>query len=198
MVGGIVGWVPPVAATTPVSITTEVEAGVTDVAARATLAGGDDPTGNVTFRVFGPGDDTYDLHVLQPHGHMSFALFGPGAPTCTGTPVFTSSRPVQGNGSYTSDPFVPTTPGTYRWGARYSGDADDPGAATPCDDPAQRVEVRAADASSPGNQCTVRARAWSALAAYRQLLQGLGDNPIAALLGRLSGLTACLPGMPAG
>lgn len=93
--------------------------------------------------------------------------------------MFTSSRPVQGNGSYTSDPFVPNAPGTYRWVAFYSGDADDSGATTTCDDPSQQVEVRAPDTSSPGNQCTVRAKPSAALAVLRQLLQELGDNPLA-------------------
>lgn len=289
VVGGILGWVPPVAAATPVRLTTHVEAGVSDVAARATLAGGDDPTGTVTFRVFGPGDDScerapsfistnpvtgtgtpkqatsdrftvtipgvyhfvatyngdarnaaagptpcddpnaaygfgsssYAFHAQAsapvalggtvfdtatiatstdpgPTGTMSFALFGPGAPTCAGTPAFTSSRPVQGNGSYSSDPFVPVAPGTYRWVASYSGDADDPGATTPCDDPAQQVEVRAADPSSAGNQCTLRARVVGVLAAFRQLLQDLGHDPLAALLGRVRGLPACGAALPAG
>ena len=282
VVVGIVGWAPPVAAATPVSITAQIEAGVTGVTATATLAGGDDPTGTVTFRGFGPADDTcagapmftstnpvtgtgtpkqatsdfftvtapgiyrfvatyngdarnapagptpcgdpYATYGIGgssyafsaqasapvalggaisdtatiatsstpgPTGTMSFALFGPGDPTCAGAPVFTSSRPVQGNGSYTSDPFVPTTLGTYRWVAQYSGDTDDPGAATPCADPSQQVEVRPAAVPSPGTLCPVRTTPWGALAA---LLQGWGDNPLAALLGRLSGLIACVAG----
>lgn len=287
--GATLGWAPPVAAATPVSITVRVEAGATDVMAKATLAGGDDPTGTVTFRVFGPGDDTcarppsytstnpvtgtgtakqaisdrftvttpgvyhfvatyngdarnapagpspcddpeaaygfgsssYAFHAQAsapvalggsvsdtatittssnpgPTGTMGFLLYGPGAPACTGPPVFTSSRPVQGNGSYTSDPFVPNAPGTYRWVALYSGDADDSGATTTCDDPSQQVEVRAPDTSSPGNRCTVRARPMGALAAFRQLLQELGDNPLAALLRRLGGLPPCGAALPAG
>jgi hypothetical protein len=286
VVGGIVGWVPPVAAATPVIITSAIEAGVSGVTAKATLAGGDDPTGTVTFRGFGPGDDTCaraplftstnpvigtgtpkqatsDFFTVTapgayhfvatyngdarnapagptpcddpnatygigsssyafsarasapvalggtvsdtatiatssssgPTGTMSFALFGPGAPTCTGAPVFTSSRPVQGNGSYTSDPFVPTAPGTYRWVASYSGDADDASALTSCANPGQQVEVRAADPSSPGIQCAVRARPLGGLAA---LLQDLVANPLAALLGRLNGLTACGAALLAG
>ena len=285
--GGLVGWAPPVAAAAPVTVTTVVEAGVGYVVGTATVAGGDDPTGTVTFQVFGPGDDTCarsplltstnpvtgaggakhatsDRFVLstpgvyhlvatyngdarnapsapspcadpnaaygfghssfaftarasgpavvgdrisdtatiatssQPTGTMTFELFGPDAATCSGTPVFTSARTVQGNGSYTSDPFVPTTPGVYRWVARYSGDADDAAATTACSDPAQRVEVRAADSPAAGDRCIVSVRPWGAIAAYRQVLQALGDNPLAALLARLAGSTACWPARPLG
>jgi hypothetical protein len=85
----------------------------------ATLAGGLSPTGTITFR-----------------------LFGPGNATCTGTPAFTSTKPVSGNGSYTSAPFTPTVVGTYRWIAAYSGDANNSPVSTVCSDPAETVRVR--------------------------------------------------------
>lgn len=48
---------------------------------------------------------------------------------------------MDGDGSYRSQSYTPTQPGTYRWVAAYNGDADNPAAATACDDPRQRVDV---------------------------------------------------------
>ncbi len=86
----------------------------------ATLAAGFNPTGTITFTVFGPDDAT-----------------------CAGPPVFTSVRPVNGNGTYTSDQFTPTAPGLYRFVAGYSGDVNNAPAVTPCDDPLEQVRVNA-------------------------------------------------------
>jgi uncharacterized repeat protein (TIGR02543 family) len=68
------------------------------IADMATISGGDNPTGSVTFRL-------YD----NPNG--------------SGSPVFTDSELLV-NGSATSAPYTPTTPGTYYWVATYSGDAN--------------------------------------------------------------------------
>ena len=105
----------------PVSLTTQASPSVAVGGAifdTATIAGGFNPTGSVTFTVFGP-DNT----------------------TCTGTPVFTSVKPVTGNGNYVSDSFTPTLPGTYRFVASYSGDTNNAGVTTACDDPLERVLV---------------------------------------------------------
>ncbi|WP_196279351.1 choice-of-anchor A family protein [Catellatospora vulcania] len=84
----------------------------------ATLAGGQSPTGTITF-----------------------SLYGPDNATCTGTPVFTSTVPVTGNGNYPSQQFTPTLAGTYRWIASYSGDAVNAGVTRPCNDPNESVVV---------------------------------------------------------
>ncbi|MCA1684354.1 MAG: hypothetical protein LC708_04450, partial [Actinobacteria bacterium] len=84
----------------------------------ATVAGGFNPTGTLTFR-----------------------LYGPDNPTCAGTPIFTSVKQVSGNAQYTSDSFIPTHPGEYRWVAEYSGDGRHSPAITPCEDPMERVTV---------------------------------------------------------
>lgn len=84
----------------------------------ATLAGGAAPTGSITFRLFGPEDAT-----------------------CTGTAVFTSTVPVNGNGSYTSADFAPTAAGTYRWIARYGGDGANLPVAGACNAPNESVQV---------------------------------------------------------
>jgi hypothetical protein len=86
----------------------------------ATLTGGANPTGTITFDLFGPDD-----------------------PTCAGGAAFASTVAVTGNATYGSGPFPATAPGTYRWLARYSGDADNRAAGpTACDDPAEQAVVR--------------------------------------------------------
>lgn len=73
----------------------------------ATLSGGADPTGTITFTAYGPDG-------------------------CSSGAVFSSSVAVNGNGSYGSGGFTPTQPGTYSWAATYSGDANNQPAASPC------------------------------------------------------------------
>ena len=65
----------------------------------ATLSGGTNPTGTITFNLYGPNDAT-----------------------CTGAPIFTSPVPVSVNGNYGSGSFTPASAGTYRWVVNYSGD----------------------------------------------------------------------------
>jgi PKD repeat protein len=74
---------------------TTVSSSATDT---ATLSGGFIPTGSITFSVYATGG-------------------------CTGSPVFTSSKTVSGNGNYRSSPFTATAAGTYQWIAAYSGDS---------------------------------------------------------------------------
>jgi hypothetical protein len=57
--------------------------------------------------------------------------------------------PVAGNGTYTSQPFTPTAAGTYRWLARYSGDANNFPATTICADPAEAVVVTQPGLATP-------------------------------------------------
>ncbi len=65
---------------------------------------------------------------LSPTGTITFNLHGPHDPTCSGHPIFHSTVPVSGNGTYTSEPFTPLTAGTFRWVVTYSGDANNHGA----------------------------------------------------------------------
>jgi hypothetical protein len=77
----------------------------------ATLSGGVNPGGTITFEAYAPGDTNCS------------------APT----PVFTSSPvSVNKNGSYESTPFTPGSAGEYRWTATYSGDANNEGAGAGC------------------------------------------------------------------
>ena len=84
----------------------------------ATLSGGFNPTGTITFNAYGPNDAD-----------------------CSGAAAFTDTVTVSGNGNYSSGSFTPTAVGTYRWIANYSGDANNEVATTACNDPNESVEV---------------------------------------------------------
>ena len=101
--------------TTQASATTPVGGSISDT---ATLANGGTPSGTITFKLFGPDDAT-----------------------CGSTAVFTSTKNVTGNGSYTSDSFTSTTAGTYRWVATYSGDTNNNSIAGACNDANESVVV---------------------------------------------------------
>jgi len=80
-----------------------------------------------------------------PGGTIVFRLYGPNDPSsCTATPVFTSTMPVAGNGSYLSARFTPVTPGFYRWTAGYSGDVNNVAVASVCGDANAAVTITAA------------------------------------------------------
>lgn len=67
----------------------------------------------------------------QPGGTIEFQLY----PTadCSGTPADDETVTVTGDGTYTTPAgATPAQPGTYSWTARYSGDAANTPAATPC------------------------------------------------------------------
>lgn len=87
----------------------------------ATLSGGFNPTGTITFTVFGPDNAT-----------------------CSGTGTLVSTETVNRNGDYISDSFTPGAPGTYRWIASYSGDANNEAATTACNDANETVVVNKA------------------------------------------------------
>lgn len=92
----------------------------------ATLAGGASPTGTITF-----------------------SLFGPDNATCAGAPIFVSTVPVSGNGTYNSGPFTPATLGAYRWVVTYSGDASNAATTSPCNAPNETSMVTTICASPP-------------------------------------------------
>jgi len=86
---------------------------------RATLAGGRAPTGTITFRLYGPDDAN-----------------------CTGPVVFTTSTPVAGNGGYQASGFTPSTTGTYKWTAQYTGDDRNDSASAACNAANESVLVK--------------------------------------------------------
>ena len=73
----------------------------------------------------GLGDSVHDTATLAggsaPGGQISFRLYGPDNTDCSNAAVFTSQKPVTGNGNYASANFTPTAAGTYRWTARLHG-----------------------------------------------------------------------------
>lgn len=91
---------------------------------KATLTTGGSPTGNITFR-----------------------LFGPNNATCSATPIFTSVVGVNGDGTYSSQSFTPLAPGTYNWIASYSDDANNPAASGACGDANETTTVNALPSS---------------------------------------------------
>jgi hypothetical protein len=100
----------PAIATTPNASGTGI-AGGTAVKDTATLSDGDNPTGTITFNLYGPS----------------------GTASCTSTPVFTDTETVSG-GTATSASFTPSQAGTYYWTASYNGDTNNNPAATTCGD----------------------------------------------------------------
>ncbi len=79
---------------------------------------------------------------FNPTGTVTFLLTPPGDTFCSGTPVFTSTMAVNGNGAYTSAPYTPSASGSYKWRATYSGDLNNtPGQVTSCLDPSAAVTV---------------------------------------------------------
>jgi hypothetical protein len=92
---------------------------------KATLTGGLSPTGEVTFKVYGPGD-----------AGCSAALA-------------TSSAPIQG-GQATSADFLSQQAGDFRWTADYPGDADNEPVSLPCGAANQTSTVSKASPSLEG------------------------------------------------
>ena len=95
-------------------------------------------SGNVTLG--GQVTDTATLAgTYNGTGTITFKLWGNA--TCAGSPVFTTTKPVTGNASYTSAPFTPLAAGTYRWIASYGGDANNAAVTGACGDANESVTV---------------------------------------------------------
>jgi hypothetical protein len=78
---------------------------------------------------------------FQPGGAITFRLFGPGDANCSAPPTFTDAVAVSANGTYASAGIAPAQPGQYRFTASYAGDAANAAAATPCSAAAQALTV---------------------------------------------------------
>jgi hypothetical protein len=75
----------------------------------ATVTGGSNPTGLVTFNLYGPGDTT-----------------------CTGTVLYTQDVTLSGGSATTSPGYTTTAAGTYNWTAHYGGDSNNNAADSTC------------------------------------------------------------------
>ena len=85
----------------------------------ATLSGGTNPTGTITWNLFGPSD-----------------------PNCQAAPVKTFTASVNGNGPYTTSPaFSPSAAGAYHWVASYSGDGANSAVSGHCGDSGETSNV---------------------------------------------------------
>ena len=77
---------------------------------------------------------------FAPGGAITFRIYGPIAAGCAGA-AYVNTVAVNGNGTVSSDPFVPLRTGRYSFAVSYSGDAENQAASEPCDSPAQVVQV---------------------------------------------------------
>jgi hypothetical protein len=68
---------------------------------------------------------------FQPSGQILFRAYGPGDATCTGAVKYEATLLVNGNGAYSPTGFSPPA-GLYRWTAAYSGDANNEAAGLGC------------------------------------------------------------------
>jgi hypothetical protein len=74
-----------------------------------------------------PNDDaTLSGATANAGGSITFSLFDPSAPTCSGSPAYTQTVAVNGNGTYstTNTTFLASVQGTWRWVVNYTGDAN--------------------------------------------------------------------------
>ena len=78
----------------------------------------------------------------QAGGTVTFRLYGPNSVTCSGIPVLVETKPLPAtSNAVASSPFMPLLPGTYRWVAHYSGDANNPAVTGSCNAAGQTVQV---------------------------------------------------------
>ncbi len=74
-------------------------------------------------------------------GSVTFHLYGPNDATCAQPFIFVSTNTASAGGTATSNPFTPTSPGTYRWIAAYAGDANNLPVQGACNDANESVLV---------------------------------------------------------
>ena len=92
---------------------------LTSVTDTATLSGGVNPTGKITFYVYPAGDAA-----------------------CSLSPIETFTVDVNGNSGYTSPTFTPSSVGVYQWVAAYGGDDNNKPASSNCGEESLEVEAR--------------------------------------------------------
>jgi hypothetical protein len=94
------------------------------------------------FPVGSPIYDSASLgYGVNPTGSITFRMYGPADPSCAVAPLYTATTAVTANGYYESTRYTPTATGTYRWIAAYSGDANNSPSSSLCSDPGAAVTV---------------------------------------------------------
>jgi hypothetical protein len=73
-------------------------------------------------------------------GTLTFSIFGPNNEKCVNGALIASTRVISSNGEYASDPFVPSSPGVYRFVVTYNAN-DGSSAATECSTAGDAVTV---------------------------------------------------------
>jgi hypothetical protein len=81
-----------------------------------------------------PNDDATISGGFNPTGTITFKLFSPSDATCSGAGAYSQTVTVNGNGTYstTNTSFVASTLGTWRWLVTYSGDGNNNGTTSEC------------------------------------------------------------------
>ena len=85
---------------------------------------------------------------FNPTGTITFSLFFSNA-SCTGTPVFKSIVSVNNNGYYASQPFKPQTTGAYQWDTSYTGDPNNFPSRSRCGNSSESMTVNATPSAPP-------------------------------------------------
>jgi len=101
-----VGKASPTIATTPNPASAIVGAALNDT---AHVSGGSSPSGNVTFKLYGPADAS-----------------------CSGTAIYTKTVALSGSDAATTDGPASAVTGTYHWTATYNGDGNNNVASSTC------------------------------------------------------------------
>ncbi len=78
---------------------------------------------------------------VTPGGSITFKAYGPGDATCANAAAFTATVAVSANASYASGNFTPSSSGSYRWSAEYSGDANNNSATSACNASGETSQV---------------------------------------------------------
>ena len=108
-------------------------AGSTTVKDTATLSGGSNPTGTITFTLYGPSSQA----------------------NCSGTAADSETANVAGNSTYaTPTGFIPSQAGTYWWTASYSGDTNNNPAVSNCGDESVTVTTPVIHVATDGSDST--------------------------------------------
>jgi hypothetical protein len=99
--------------------------------------------------------DTAHLGGYKPTGNLTFKVFAPGDSTCATplTPAPTGAT-VNGAADYTSGTFTTSRLGAYRWIAAYAGDGNNNAATTACNDPGETSTAMRPSLVTDGSGCT--------------------------------------------
>jgi uncharacterized protein (DUF2237 family) len=108
--------------------------GATSVCTSEHLVVGKASPGMTTAPNLIPNDDSTISGAFNATGTITFNLYSPSDATCAGTPAYTQTVTVNGNGTYstTNTSFVASALGTWRWQVSYSGDANNNPASSAC------------------------------------------------------------------